>query len=253
MWEVMTEAEHAVTEAIDHLRAVGFSWAEIGAEIGWSKQRLCPVEAAPGRVPASTVRLRRNAGIRGGGMTGEARCRAGAAERGCYVFPCRPGKKRPAVPATGNTGHAPTLNGCAGSGRARGTTSASPAGPRGSWWSTWTATASCRTEWQHARHPRRPGRPRPAVRVGGAALAVHSLGRRHGLRRLAPVLPRPGRREIRNSAGMIGPQVDVRACGGYVVGAGSVIDGTRLRGASTTPARRRCPSWIAAHAHPPSR
>src|SRR5690242_4788472 len=28
MWEVMTEAEHAVTDAIDHLRAAGFSWAE---------------------------------------------------------------------------------------------------------------------------------------------------------------------------------------------------------------------------------
>lgn len=41
MWEVMTEAEHAVTEAIDGLRVSGFSWAEIGAEVGWSKQRLC--------------------------------------------------------------------------------------------------------------------------------------------------------------------------------------------------------------------
>jgi hypothetical protein len=40
MWEVMTEAEHAVTGAIDGLRASGFSWAEIGAEVGWSKQRL---------------------------------------------------------------------------------------------------------------------------------------------------------------------------------------------------------------------
>jgi hypothetical protein len=40
MWEVMTEAEHAVTEAIDHLRAAGFSWAQIGAEVGWGRQRL---------------------------------------------------------------------------------------------------------------------------------------------------------------------------------------------------------------------
>jgi hypothetical protein len=31
--------------------------------------------------------------------------------------------------------------------------------------------------------------------------------------------------EIRNSAGLIGPQVDVRAAGGYVIGAGSVVDG----------------------------
>ena len=40
MWEVMTEAEHAVTDTIDGLRATGFSWSEIGAEIGWGKQRL---------------------------------------------------------------------------------------------------------------------------------------------------------------------------------------------------------------------
>ena len=40
MWEVMAEAEHAVTETIDALRKAGFSWAQIGAEIGWDKQRL---------------------------------------------------------------------------------------------------------------------------------------------------------------------------------------------------------------------
>jgi Bifunctional DNA primase/polymerase, N-terminal len=35
----------------------------------------------------------------------------------------------------------------------------------------------------------------------------------------------PDRQEIRNSAGLLGPQVDVRAAGGYVVGAGSVVSG----------------------------
>jgi len=40
MWEVFTEAEHAVSEAIDGLRASGYSWARIAAEIGWTKQRL---------------------------------------------------------------------------------------------------------------------------------------------------------------------------------------------------------------------
>ncbi len=40
MWEVMEESERAVTKTIDDLQASGFSWAEIGAEIGWSKQRL---------------------------------------------------------------------------------------------------------------------------------------------------------------------------------------------------------------------
>ena len=51
MWEVMTEAEHAVTEAIDHLRAAGFSWAEIGAEIGWGRQRLTQWRQRRGEFP----------------------------------------------------------------------------------------------------------------------------------------------------------------------------------------------------------
>jgi Bifunctional DNA primase/polymerase, N-terminal len=37
----------------------------------------------------------------------------------------------------------------------------------------------------------------------------------------------PAGTEVRNSAGLIGPQVDVRGVGGYVVGAGSVVDGQR--------------------------
>jgi hypothetical protein len=40
MWEVMEESARAVTKTVDDLRTSGFSWAEIGAEIGWSKQRL---------------------------------------------------------------------------------------------------------------------------------------------------------------------------------------------------------------------
>jgi hypothetical protein len=36
----------------------------------------------------------------------------------------------------------------------------------------------------------------------------------------------PGDSTIRNSVSMIGPQVDVRAIGGYVVAAGSVVNGT---------------------------
>jgi hypothetical protein len=40
MWEVMEESERAVIKTVDDLRAAGFSWAEIAAEIGWTKQRL---------------------------------------------------------------------------------------------------------------------------------------------------------------------------------------------------------------------
>ena len=40
MWEIMHEAEHAVTAAIDELRAGGFTWAEIAAETGQTRQGL---------------------------------------------------------------------------------------------------------------------------------------------------------------------------------------------------------------------
>jgi hypothetical protein len=40
MWEVMEESERAVTKTVDDLRVSGFSWAEIAAEVGWTKQRL---------------------------------------------------------------------------------------------------------------------------------------------------------------------------------------------------------------------
>lgn len=40
MWEIMHEAEHAVTAAIDGLRAKGFTWTEIAAETGQTRQGL---------------------------------------------------------------------------------------------------------------------------------------------------------------------------------------------------------------------
>jgi hypothetical protein len=40
MWEIMHEAEHAVTASIDGLRAKGFSWSEIAAEAGQTRQGL---------------------------------------------------------------------------------------------------------------------------------------------------------------------------------------------------------------------
>lgn len=54
----------------------------------------------------------------------------------------------------------------------------------------------------------------------------------------------PGGPEIRNSASLIGPLVDVRGCGGYVVGAGSVVDGRAyeiLDGQDPLP----LPAWLA--------
>jgi hypothetical protein len=38
VWALLAEAEAAVTASIDGLRAAGFSWAEIAAEVGMTKQ-----------------------------------------------------------------------------------------------------------------------------------------------------------------------------------------------------------------------
>lgn len=49
---------------------------------------------------------------------------------------------------------------------------------------------------------------------------------------------------IRNSASLIGPQIDVRASGGYVVGAGSVVGGSPYRVLDDQPPAP-LPGWIA--------
>jgi hypothetical protein len=40
MWEIMTEAEAATTQAITDLRVKGFTWDQIGREVGASKQTI---------------------------------------------------------------------------------------------------------------------------------------------------------------------------------------------------------------------
>jgi hypothetical protein len=40
LWELRVEADRACVEAIDLLRAKGFSWAEIAAEAGQTRQGL---------------------------------------------------------------------------------------------------------------------------------------------------------------------------------------------------------------------
>lgn len=63
----------------------------------------------------------------------------------------------------------------------------------------------------------------------------------------APEVPR-----LRNTAGRIGPRIDTRARGGYVVAAGSVVDGRQYRaGPITDPAE--LPAWLAERLTPPLR
>jgi hypothetical protein len=40
MWEVRQAADEAVTEAITELRAAGFSWADLAARLGTSRQAV---------------------------------------------------------------------------------------------------------------------------------------------------------------------------------------------------------------------
>lgn len=63
----------------------------------------------------------------------------------------------------------------------------------------------------------------------------------------APEVPR-----LRNTAGRIGVRIDTRALGGYVVAAGSVVDGRQYRaGPITDPAE--LPAWLAERLTPPLR
>jgi len=61
-----------------------------------------------------------------------------------------------------------------------------------------------------------------------------------------------GGREIRNSASKVGPMIDVRGAGGYVVGAGSVIAGRAYEAADDRLAEP-LPGWLADLADPPRR
>ena len=55
--------------------------------------------------------------------------------------------------------------------------------------------------------------------------------------------------QIRNSAGQLGPMIDVRACGGYVVGAGSVVGGRTYETFDDSDPMP-LPPWLAALASP---
>ena len=53
----------------------------------------------------------------------------------------------------------------------------------------------------------------------------------------------PATPEIRNSAGLLGPMIDVRACGGYVLGAGSTVNGHPYTALDDDPPAP-LPAWI---------
>jgi Bifunctional DNA primase/polymerase, N-terminal len=147
-----------------------------------------------------------------------------AARRGWAVFPCRPGGKQPAVPDSWEA------RACADPDRVErhwpspGHNVGIACGPSRLVVLDLDCHGELPGDWQL-----------PGIRDGRDVLAqlcewagqpwpvTHWVATPSGGWHLYFTAPEGS--EIRNSAGLIGPQIDVRARGGYVVGAGSAVDG----------------------------
>jgi hypothetical protein len=180
-------------------------------------------------------------------MTGQLHAALAAAERGWPVFPLRPGEKRPRPQLTG--------------------------------WEEQATTDHRRIERWWRRHPAdnvaiatgpaglvvidldvaRPGEVRPPdlpearggadvfenllARHGDSADATWTVATASGGRHLYYRAPESGG-PWRNTAGRLGWHIDTRAGGGYVVAAGSVVDGRRYCVVRDTPPLD-LPEWLA--------
>jgi Bifunctional DNA primase/polymerase, N-terminal len=175
---------------------------------------------------------------------------AEAAGRGFAVFPCRPGDKRPAVKDWENraTTDLSRIRECWATGRYN---VGIACGPSRLVVLDLDAHGDLPGEWQL-----------PGVTDGKDVMAqvcewagmdwpstytVATPGNGWHLYFRAPEGSR-----IRNSASLIGPQVDVRAAGGYVVGAGSVIGGNAYEVIYDEPVEP-LPRWITMLVTPPER
>lgn len=186
-----------------------------------------------------------------GQVTAQVTPHVALAERGFYVFPCRPGDKRPAVDrweqrAVADPG---TVARFWPSPRHNIGVACGPSGLVVLDLDTAAHGTDLPEEWRL-----------PGVNEGADVLAV--LLEQHGEGLPATFTVRtptggthlyyravPGR-EIRNSASKIGPMIDVRAAGGYVVGPGSVTGAGRyelLDESDPIP----LPGWLADLADPP--
>jgi hypothetical protein len=180
-------------------------------------------------------------------MTGHLDAAQDAAERGWPVFPLRPGQKRPRAELTGWEQRATTD-------RRRierwwrrhpADNIAIATGPAG--------LVVVDLDLAHPDEPRPPELPeaRGGIDVFAALLARHddraeatwTVATASGGRHLYYVAPASGG-PWRNTAGRLGWHIDTRAEGGYVVAAGSVVDGCRYRVLRAVPPRV-LPDWLA--------
>jgi len=177
-----------------------------------------------------------------------------AARRGWAVFPCRRGDKRPAIArwpqlATANPAHIaaawrdrfPYANVGVACGPSRlvvidlDTTSHGAALPE-----PWASELGVRD-----------GQDVLAVLAGRAGHAVpetYTVRTPSGGQHL--YFAAPGDREIRNSASEVGPMIDVRGAGGYIVAVGSVVGGRRYELVHDAAPLPVLPAWLAALAAP---
>ncbi|GAA2352251.1 DNA primase [Catellatospora methionotrophica] len=80
-------------------------------------------------------------------------------------------------------------------------------------------------------------------RAGVAPVPTHVVATGRGGRHL--YYRHPSGPDLRNTQGRLGPLVDTRANGGYIVGAGSVVDGRAYRTIATVPVAE-LPAWLCA-------
>jgi hypothetical protein len=166
------------------------------------------------------------------------------AARGWHVFPCAPGGKRPAL--RGNWQHLATAD----------------LAQLRSWWARgpYNVGVACGPsglvvidlDISHGDAGMRPGDP-----ATSGASALVALCDRHGQRYPLPTYavdtPSGGchlyyataGRTVRNSAGRLGPLIDIRADGGYVIGDGSRIGGSIYTARDQRPPAP-LPGWIGA-------